>query len=333
MMPSKPINVLFSLAAAVAAAMAGGVHAAAGAGAVDTAAAAGPVCLAPAKPGGGMDQTCKLIQQALGEHEVHISYLPGGIGAVAWNSIITRRRAEKNTLVAYSGGSLLNLAEGKFGKSGAGDVRWVAGIGTDYGMIAVRSDSPYKNLRELMQAIKDKPSNVTIGAGGTVGSQDWLKMSLIARRADLDPKSMRIVALEGGGESFTALLAGYVQAISGDASEASLHIQDGKIRVLAVLSDARLPGLLANVPTAREQGYDVSWPIIRGVYVGPQVSDDDYRRWVARFDQAMARPDFAQMRAAHGLYPFAMTGKDLTAYINKTVQQYRIQAKEFGLLR
>ncbi|MFZ6645557.1 Bug family tripartite tricarboxylate transporter substrate binding protein [Undibacterium sp. TJN25] len=293
---------------------------------------AGALCLAPAKPGGGMDQTCKLIQKAMGK-DMRISYLPGGIGAVAWNSVITQRKAEQDTLVVYSGGSLLNLAEGKFGKSGAGDVRWVAGIGTDYGMIAVRSDSPYKNLRELMQAIRDKPSDVAIGAGGTVGSQDWLKMSLIARRASLDPKVMRIVALEGGGESFTALLAGYVQAISGDASEASLHIRDGKIRVLAVLSDARLPGLLANVPTAREQGFDVTWPIIRGVYMGPQVSDADYQKWVGRFDQAMADQQFAQLRAAHGLYPFAMTGKDLTAYINKTVEQYRVQAKEFGLLR
>ena len=57
-----------------------------------------------------------------------------------------------------------------------------------------------------------------------------------------------------------------------------------KIRVLAVLSDARLPGALAHVPTAREQGFDLSWPIIRGLYMGPQVSDADYRSWVARFD-------------------------------------------------
>ncbi|WP_188568885.1 Bug family tripartite tricarboxylate transporter substrate binding protein [Undibacterium terreum] len=293
---------------------------------------ANATCLAPAKPGGGMDQTCKLIQKALGS-DMQISYLPGGIGAVAWNSVITQRKAEQNTLVAYSGGSLLNLAEGKFGKSSVADVRWVAGIGTDYGMIAVRSDSPYKNLRELLQAIKSKPSNVAIGAGGTVGSQDWLKMSLLAKRADLDPKIMRIVALEGGGESFTALLAGFVQAISGDTSEASLHIREGKIRVLAVLSEQRLPGLLADVPTAREQGFDVTWPIIRGVYMGPQVSDADYKKWVARFNQAMATKEFDQLRAAHGLYPFAMTGSDLTAYINKTVEQYRTQAKEFGLLR
>jgi putative tricarboxylic transport membrane protein len=68
--------------------------------------------------------------------------MPGGIGAVAWHTLVSQRRAEPDTLVAFSGGSLLNLAQGKFGKASAGDVRWVAALGADYGMIAVRADSP-----------------------------------------------------------------------------------------------------------------------------------------------------------------------------------------------
>ncbi|MFZ6655132.1 Bug family tripartite tricarboxylate transporter substrate binding protein [Undibacterium sp. TJN19] len=308
--------------------------ASAAAGPLDNNAGAGKaVCLVPAKPGGGMDLTCKLAQAASASQQMQISYLPGGVGAIAWTTIISQRKAEANTLVAYSGGSLLNLAEGKFGKSEASNVRWVAAIGTDYGMIAVGEDSPYKNLRELMDAIKNKPSQISIGAGGTVGSQDWLKMAQIGKQVGIDSKSMRLVAFEGGGESFTALLADHVQAVSGDASEASLHARDGKIRVLAVLSDARLPGPLSNVPTAREQGFDVTWPIIRGVYMGPQVSDSDYQRWVDHFRQAMTTPAFEEQRKAHGLFPFAMTGKELTDYINKAVSNYRQQAKEFGMVR
>lgn len=290
-------------------------------------------CIVPAKPGGGMDQTCKLTQQAFPATAMQISYLPGGVGAVAWSSVISQSKVEPNTLVAYSGGSLLNLAEGKFGKADAGNVRWVAAIGTDYGMIAVRSDSPYKTLRELMTAIKDKPSQVAIGTGGTIGSQDWLKMAQIAKQSHIDPRALRLVAFEGGGESFTALLAGHVQAVSGDASEASLHSRDGKIRVLAVLSDARLPGSLANVQTAREQGYDLTWPIIRGVYKGPQVSDADYQKWVRYFEGVMHTAAFDEMRRAHGLYPFAMTGKDLTDYVQRAIIHYRQQAQEFGLVR
>lgn len=295
--------------------------------------AGGAQCIVPAKPGGGMDQTCKLAQRALPASALQISYLPGGVGAVAWTSVISQRKAEPNMLVAYSGGSLLNLAEGKFGKSSPAQARWVAAIGADYGMIAVRSDSPYRNLRQLMDAIRKQPAQVAIGAGGTIGSQDWLKMAQISKQAGIDPKILRLVAFEGGGESFTALLAGHVQAVSGDASEASLHARDGLIRVLAVLSDTRLPGALANVPTAREQGYNVSWPIIRGLYMGPQVSDADYQRWVALFQHAMQTPDFDELRRAHGLYPFSMTGQQLSDYVNRAVVNYRQQAQEFGMVR
>jgi putative tricarboxylic transport membrane protein len=298
-------------------------------------------CIVPAKPGGGMDLTCKLARkglepvarQAQVNPALRITYLPGGIGAVAWSSVLSQRRAEPDTLIAFSGGSLLNLAQGKYGKASAADVRWVAALGADYGMIAVREDSPHKTLRDLLEAIKRNPSGISIGAGGTAGSQDWLKVSVLAKQAGSDPKSLRFVAFEGGGESFTALLAGYVQAVSGDVSEAALHMGSGKIRVLAVMADKRLPGLLANIPTAREQGFDLVWPIIRGVYMGPNVPEKDYRKWVGAFEKMMAQPDFEQLRSAHGLYPFSMTGDALTTYVNKTVEEYGKQAKELGLTR
>ena len=103
--------------------------------------------------------------------------------------------------------------------------------------------------------------------------------------------------------------------------------------MLAVLSDARLPGALQHVPTAREQGFDLSWPIIRGVYMGPQVPDPNYRKWVAAFDRMLAAPGFDQLRDAHGLYPFAMTGANFTEYVKKAVDNYGRQVKELGLVR
>jgi putative tricarboxylic transport membrane protein len=305
--------------------------------------AASVECIVPSKPGGAMDLTCKLAQKGLQglrdapkspPSEMRITYLPGGIGAVAWHSLVSqRRRAEPNTLVAFSGGSLLNLAQGKFGKATANDVRWVAALGTDYGMIAVRADSPYKTLTELLAALKKNPQKVLIGVSGTIGSQDWLKMAMVFKTAGLDPKVLRFVALEGGGEAFTAMHANYVQVVSGDASEATLYAASGNTRVLAVLSDKRLPGVLANVPTAREQGIDVVWPIIRGLWMGPQVPDADYRQWVAAFDRVLADPQFAQMRAASGLYPFGLTGDALKAYVTKAVDDYGRHAAELGLVR
>jgi putative tricarboxylic transport membrane protein len=294
-------------------------------------------CVVPSKPGGAMDLTCKLARKALqanpGAPELKLSYLPGGIGAVAWHTMEGQRRAEPDTLVAFSGGSLLNLAQGKFGKTSADDVRWVAALGADYGMIAVRADSPFHSLADLVHALKRDPQKVLIGMSGTIGSQDWIKMALVARLAGVDPKQMRFVALEGGGEEFTAMSADYVQVISGDTSEATLYADQGKVRVLAVLAEHRLPGVLASVPTAREQGYDVVWPIIRGLWMGPGVSDADYKRWVDAFDRIQATPSFAKMRSEAGLYPFSLTGDALTRYIKLAVADYNKQARQFNLVR
>jgi putative tricarboxylic transport membrane protein len=307
------------------------------AAAIPAAAAADAECVVPSKPGGAMDLTCKLARKALQAKpdapRMKLSYMPGGIGAVAWHTLVSQRRAESDTLVAFSGGSLLNMAQGKFGKAGAGDVRWVAALGADYGMIAVRTDSPFHSLADLIGALKSDPQKVLIGMSGTIGSQDWMKMALLARLAGVEPKQLRFVALEGGGEEFTAMQANFVQVVSGDTSEATLYADPRKIRVLAVLAEHRLNGVLAGVPTAREQGYDVVWPIIRGVWMGPGVSDADYRRWVAAFEHMEAAPGFAQLRSEAGLYPFSLTGDALTSYVKQAVTDYNRQARQFNLVR
>ena len=97
------------------------------------------------------------------------------------------------------------------------------------------------------------------------------------------------------------------------------------------MSDKRLPGGLANVPTAKEQGMDVEWPIIRGFYMGPKVSDADFKTWTDTFNKMMASPEFAKLRDERGLYPFAKTGADLEAYIKQQVASYRKQASDLGL--
>ncbi len=304
-------------------------------------AVAGPLdkteCIAPAKPGGGFDLTCKLAQTALQDAKLtsdpmRVSYMPGGIGAVAYNAVIAQRPGENNTIVAFSGGSLLNIAQGKFGRYNENDVRWLAAIGADFGAIIVSDSSPFKSLKDVLDAVKADPTKVVFGAGGTVGSQDWMKAALTAKAAGLNPKAMRFVAFEGGGEAMTALQGGHVHVYSGDASEAVQQMNAGtKIRILAVMADKRLVGDLANVPTAKEQGVDIQWPIIRGFYMGPKVSDADFKVWSDSFKKVMATPAYDKLRAERGLFPFDLTGAEADAYIKERVQVYRKLAEEFGL--
>ena len=298
-----------------------------------------PECIAPAQPGGGFDITCRLTQAALRDSKalskhMRIVYMPGGVGAVAYNSIIGQRPGDAGAIVAFSGGSLLNLAQGKFGRYGVDDVRWVAAVGADYGVAVVRDDSPHKDLKSLMEAFRSDPSKIVLGAGGSIGSQDWMKAALTARAANVDYKKMRFVAFEGGGEAVTALRGGHIQAYMGDAAEAMTMIDGGApIRVLAVYHKERLPGRLANVPTATEQGYPIEWPIIRGFYVGPKVSDTDYAWWKEAFDKTMATPEFAKSQEQQGLFPFNITGPELDAYVRDQVKKYGELARSFELIK
>ena len=298
-----------------------------------------PVCIAPAQPGGGFDLTCRLAQSALKDSQalqrpLRIVYMPGGIGAVAFNTIVALRPAEAGSIVAFSGGSLLNLAQGKFGRYSVDDVRWLAAIGTDYGVAVVRADSPHKDLNSLMAALKADPTRIVLGAGGSVGSQDWMKAALTAEAAGVDYRKMRFVAFEGGGEAITALRGGHIQAYMGDAAEAMTMLDGGApIRVLAVYHNQRLPGRLAQVPTAIEQGYPIEWPIIRGYYVGPNVSDAAYQWWVDAFKKTLAAPAFQKLQAQQGLFPLNLVGTELDTYIKRRIQEYAQQAEAFGLMK
>jgi putative tricarboxylic transport membrane protein len=84
--------------------------------------------------------------------DMHITYLPGGIGAVAWHSLVSQRprRAE------YAGGVFRRLAAqsgaGQVRQGEASDVRWVAALGADYGMIAVRSRFALQDAGDLIGA-------------------------------------------------------------------------------------------------------------------------------------------------------------------------------------
>ena len=296
-----------------------------------------PECIAPAKPGGGFDLTCKLAQSGLKEGglfeaPMRVTFMPGGVGAVAYNAVITQRAKDPNTIVAFSSGSLLNIAQGKFGRYDAHSVRWLAAIGTDYGAISVHADSPLHTLKDLIEALKKQPEQLVFGAGGSIGGQDWMQVALIGRLAGIDAKNMRYVAFEGGGETLTAILGNHIQVVSSGIAEVIPYIESKKIRVLAVLSDERLPGQLADIPTAKEQGFDMSWPVVRGFYVGPDVSDAQYQWWKTQFDTMLATEAFQTLRHQRGLFPLSITGDALQAFVLKQTDQYHSLAKEFNLI-
>ena len=290
-----------------------------------------PECVAPAKIGGGFDFTCRLFKDLVERsgatrQPVRISYVPGGIGAVAYDRAVTQKSADPSVVTAFSSGSLLNIAQGKFGPHDERAVRWLAALGTDYGVLAVRRNSPVDSLADLMVAIRRDPSRVAFGAGGTVGSQDWIKAALLVKASERDFRAMRFVSFEGGGEALAALKGGHVEVFCGDASEIRASLAEpggGGVKIIAVLSEGRLPGYLAGVRTAREQGLDLVWPTVRGVYLGPGVSDAEYAAWTGVMQRALGHADAQRLRDAQGIFPLSLTGGELEDFVRRTTRQYR----------
>ncbi|QYK40843.1 MAG: tripartite tricarboxylate transporter substrate binding protein [Paracoccaceae bacterium] len=295
-----------------------------------------PECIAPANPGGGFDLTCRVAQAGLADQmstPIQVSFMPGGIGAVAINLFNTTRTDDANAIVAFSSGSLLNIATGKYGQWTENDVRWLASAGTDYGAVVVRQDSPYQSLADVMAAAKADLTKVVFGAGGSVGSQDWMKAAILLKSEGLDPRTMRYVAFDGGGESIAALLGGSIDVYTGDVAEQAAHIGAGTMRVLAVMSPERLGPPYDQFPTAREQGYDAVWGIVRGYYMGKNVADADYQAWVDAFNAAYATEAFTKNQAEKGLLPYNKAGAEFEAEMKAAVESMRAIAREAGLIQ
>jgi putative tricarboxylic transport membrane protein len=294
-----------------------------------------PECIAPAQPGGGFDLTCRVAQAGLepqlGE-PMAVTFMPGGIGAVAINLFNTTRTDDPSAIVAFSSGSLLNMATGKYGEWDEDDVRFLATAGADFGAVIVQEDGPYESLGDVMAALEEDASGVVMGAGGSVGSQDWMKAALLMRDIGLDPREMRYVAYDGGGAAKAGLLGGQIEVYLGDVAEMAGDLGAGGLKILAVMSPERLPEPFADIPTVMELGHDVEWTILRGFYMGKEVADEDYQAWVDAFQQAYGTEQWAQVQKERGLLPLNMAGEELQASVMQRVAAMRDIAREAGLI-
>ena len=297
-----------------------------------------PECVAPANPGGGFDLTCRIASEsfrATGQigKPVGVRFMPGGVGALAFDHVTTDGRSDRDSIYAFSSGSVLNIVRGEFGQgSTENDVRWLASAGADFGAIVVRSDSPWRNLHQLMEAISEDPSQFTVGAAGAPGGQDWMKAALLMQEAGANPRLMNYREYEGGGSAIGALLRGEIDFYPGDVSELKNEVESETLRILAVLSTERLPGEFSRIPTAIEQGYDVEWTIYRGYYLGPDASDESYAWWTSQFRRLQSTPEFARIRDDRGLFPFSMAGQEFDRYVKDRAEELRSLARAAGLI-
>ena len=294
-------------------------------------------CLAPANAGGGWDLTCRSVARVLRDLDlspglVRTTNLPGAGGGVAYARTVARRSDDPNLLVAASPATVLRLAQRQFGSLTEDDVRWAGAVGAEYGVLAVAADAPWRSLEDLLAEWRRDPGSLVVSGGSAVAGQDHMKVLLLAHRAGIDPRRIRYVPFDGGGEAMTALLGGFVQVFSGEASEVEGQVDAGRLRVLVTLSPERLEGPLAGVPTARESGVDVTWVTWRGFYVPPDITEEEYDRWVEVLARVGRSEEWAEARRVNRLQPFYMVGEEFSEFVHAQVADFRQMSREIGLI-
>ncbi|NSY37671.1 tripartite tricarboxylate transporter substrate binding protein [Leisingera sp. ANG59] len=298
-----------------------------------------PECIAPANPGGGWDFTCRQVGKSLQDlglidKTMQVVNLAGGGGGVAFAEVVNKRVDDGNLIVAASSATATRLAQGAYPGNSMDQVRWLASIGADYGVIAVAADSGIETLPQLLDTIKADPSSVSVAGGSAVGGWDHLKVLIAASAYGIeDVRTVKYIAFDGGGEAVTQLLAGSVQAFTGDISEAKGFVDSGDIKVIAVLSPERLPGEFADFPTAKEQGVDAIGANWRGFYAPGGMSDEAYDAWVSKIGDLYASDEWKDVMAANGLAPLDLQGAAFQDFVAGSVAQIQSISKEIGIIK
>jgi len=180
----------------------------------------------------------------------------------------------------------------------------VARVLVESPVIAVLGASKWKSLRELAAEAKSRPKQMTVGNSG-VGSHTHISSVALFKAAGAEVVDVPF----GAAQVVPSLLGGQVDAVVQLPAALSGYVKTGQVRLLAVLTSVRDPAL-SDVPTAREQGFDVSLEAWRGIAV-PKGAP---KAVVATLEEAIrktsASPDFAQASERLGVRPAFMPAEE-----------------------
>ncbi|MCV2863267.1 Bug family tripartite tricarboxylate transporter substrate binding protein [Albidovulum sediminicola] len=305
---------------------------------VSTSSAWATECIAPANPGGGWDFTCRQVGKLLYDLKqvdapVQVTNMAGAGGGLAYNHVVTERNTDADLLVAASSATTTRLAQKAFGDATADQVRFVGAIGADPGVIVVAKDSPFQTLGDMVDAIKADPGSVAFAGGSAAGGFDHMKPLQVLKAAGFtDIGKVKYIGVDGGADAITQTVGGFTQAMTGDMSEIVGFIQSGEVRALAVLSEDRVPGF-DDIPTAREQGFDVVAVNWRGFYVPKGISDDEFSAWATKIQAVADSAEWKEAMAANGLAPFTKVGGDFQSWVDQVVADTEALSKEIGVIQ
>lgn len=235
----------------------------------------------PYSPGGGTDIMVRVIDRVGTQLKVLpqplvIENKSGGSGVVGKSYAKTRPADGYTITCADDSTTVVDL----FGNAPwpYNDFTYIAKLNRDYQMIVVRTDSPFKTLKDLVTAAKAKPKGVKI-AGTGAAQIDVLHISMFEKAAGI---KLNYIGFDSGGQVMTNLLGGHVDCAIANPGEAYEQMRAGKVRSLGVSSEKRVgfdSTVFKDVPTWKEAGVNVSLSQWRGV-AGPKGMGKEQLDWL-----------------------------------------------------
>lgn len=222
-------------------------------------------------PGGGGDRILRIMANVMQELRVldvpfNVVNKPGGGGAVSY-AYLNQHPGDGHYLILASKSLLTNHIVGR-GPSYT-EFTPVAHLFGEWIAVTVKPDSPLKNGRDLVERLKKDPAALSFGIATSIGNPNHQGVATALKAAGVDIKKMRAVIFPSGGAASTAMMGGHIDVVPITAAFAASMLRAGQVRLLAVASPQRLTGVLAEVPTWREQGFEAVVSNWRGM-VGPK---------------------------------------------------------------
>ncbi len=306
--------------------------AAAGALPMPAFAAANVKMMIPANPGGGWDSTGRALGKAILEAKaadtVQYDNKGGAAGVIGLAQFVNSAKGDGNALMVMGAVMLGGIITSK-PAVGLDKVTPIARLTSEYNVFVVPADSPHKTMKDVVEQLKKDPGSVKWG-GGSKGSTEHISASMLAGKVGVDPKKVNYVAFRGGGEATAAILGGNVTVGGSGYSEFAEYIKAGKMRPIGVTSDKRLPGI--NVPTMKEQGFDVVLGNWRGVYGGPGITAEQRAALTDIILKATKSKSWADDLAKNGWTSALMTGKAFDEFVDNEFASLRGTMHLAGML-
>jgi tripartite-type tricarboxylate transporter receptor subunit TctC len=223
----------------------------------------------PFPPGGVADITARPLAQAMGSHlgqTVVVENKSGAGGGVGMQYVARARPDGYTVLLALSSISIIPEADKVLGRDPMFKLSQLVPIArftADPTVLAVRADSPYRSVADLVAAAKKSPGTIPFGSSGNYGTMH-VPMEMLSQAAGV---KMLHVPFTGAGPAIVALLGGQVDALATGPSTVTGHVRAGKLRVLATWGEGGRHPAFPDVPTLKELGYDVQFSQWTGLFV------------------------------------------------------------------